>query len=156
MKSHTNDALTTRASAVFAQQEYQYNVTVVIASDNNRDMAGKLWLYLEGKNANKEPFDYEIKLTPHTTPLRTGNTYSFYVAAPYPIEMVESVSLWWRQKSWEVTNLFGINRLHVKEIILEPGYVTGSTRAALTHKYCSTTDPVVLESDIKYKFFVPC
>ena len=134
---------------------YQYNATVVIANDGNRNMAGKLWLYLEGRS-NNEPFSYEIKLTPHSTPLNTGESFSYYVTAPYPIEAVESVALWWRQKSWQASNLFGINQLHVRQVILEPAYVTGTARSSLTRGFCSNQDPMILESDVKYKFFVNC
>ena len=140
---------------VSGQQEYQYNITVVVPNDGNRDQAGKLWVTLEGK-VNNEPYQFEIKLTPHSTPIKAGNNYSWYVTAPYQIENIESVLLWWKQKSWQWSNPFGINELHVQQVIFEPAYLTGSVRSKQTKRFCSTQDPVVLESETKYKFFVEC
>lgn len=137
--------------------EYQYNISVVLPAGDYRNQEGKLWIIMEGKN-NGEPFQHEIKLTPHSTPLRPGNTYSYYVPAPYPVEKIESALVYWKNKSWNWKNLGGLlgNSLHVRQIILEPAYVTGTIRTSATKRLCSTQDPVVMESETKYKFFVQC
>jgi len=133
--------------------EYQYNVTIVIPGDNHDEQQGKIWVTLEGKN-NGEPFQHEIQLTPHSTPLRPGNSYSYYIAAPYQVEKIESVLLSWKKKSY--TNLFGSDKIHVQKVVFEPAYVTGTVRTSATKKFCSTQDPVELMTLVKYKFFVPC
>lgn len=137
--------------------EYQYNITVVLPATDNRNQEGKLWVILEGKN-NGEPFQHEIKLTPHSTPLRPGNSYSYYVNAPYPVEKIESALVYWKTKSWNWQNPGGVlgSKLHVQKVIFEPAYVTGNVRTSTTKKLCFTQDPAEMESETKYKFFVPC
>jgi len=131
-------------------QEYSYNVTVIIPDNNNDRQEGKLYLVLEG-NA----FQHEIQLTPHSTPLRPGNPYSYYVSAPFPIERVDSVLLSWKKKRF--SNLLGSSVLHVKGVILEPAYLAaGLTRTSSTKKYCADQDPVEMTSEVKYKFWVTC
>lgn len=116
-----------------------------------------MWVVLEGKN-NGEPFQHEIKLTPHSTPLRPGNNYSYYVNAPYPVEKIDSALLSWKTKSWNWQNPGGVlgSKLHVQKVIFEPAYVTGTVRSSTTKKFCFTQDPAEMESETKYKFFVPC
>lgn len=137
--------------------EYDYNITVVVPQDDNRNQEGKIWVILEGKN-NGEPFQHEIKLTPHSTPIRPGNSYQFLYKAPYPIEKIESALVYWKAKTWAWSNPGGFlnDKLHVRQVIFEPTYVTGTLRASATKKFCSTQDPVVMESEVKYKFFVSC
>lgn len=156
-------ALLFLVSAAFAapqgspNSEYQYNITVVIPPNDNNNQEGKIWIVLEGKN-NQEPFQHEIKLTPHSTPLRPGNSYSYYVSAPYPVEKIESALLYWKPKSWNWKNPGGVlgNELHVQKVVLEPAYVTGTIRTSATKGLCSTQDPVQMEAETKYKFFVAC
>lgn len=110
---------------------------------------------MEGKS-NNEPYQYEIKLTPHSTPMKAGTPYYWITRAPYPIESIESVMLFWKQKSWQWSNPLGINKLHVQSVVVEPLSVTGAVRASLTKRFCSNQDPVIMESETKYKFFVAC
>ena len=131
------------------EPSYPYNITVIIPDDNHDRQEGKLWVILEGNQ-----FQHEIKLTPHSTPLRPGNSYSFYVNAPYPVERLESVLLQWKKKSY--SNLLGSSALHVKAVILEPAYVTGTVRTSSTKKFCADSDPVEMTTEVRYKFWISC
>lgn len=90
--------------------------------------------------------------------MRPGNSYSYYVSAPYSADKIESAMLSWKAKSWAWNNPGGVlgSKLHVQKVVFEPAYVTGSVRSSSTKRFCSTQDPVIMESETKYKFFVPC
>ena len=68
------------------------------------------------------------------------------------------MTLHWKPKSWAWNNPGGFlgSKLHVQKVILEPGYVTGVLRSSSTKKFCSNQDPVVMEAEHKFRFFVPC
>lgn len=140
-----------------AHADFAYNVTVVLANDGNRDQTGKLFLALPGiEKTSGIPINYEVQLTPHSTPLKAGNAYSYYVNAPFQIEAITGVTLYWKQKSWQWSNALGINELHVNSVILEPGYLSGSARSALTKMFCAAQEPVAMEHLTHYQFDLPC
>lgn len=126
--------------------DYPVNITVSLAG-NDRTV-GKMYIDLMS-----DKWTEKLLLQPHMQPLSGGQSYSSSHTIGFPINNVTSVSVMWFKKKFA----FGSNTLQVRQVVLEPQYVSSVyDRRMLTKMFCGHVVPTAGKSEYPISLSVNC